>query len=1033
MNYNSDVPSKKTAENPLQMLLRGLPDAYLFLSPDLSIIAASTFYLKAIGKTEKEVLNKNVLDISPKGVNASANSNELNLKDSLNQILKSKEPHMMGRLRVSLPRPTSLKGEAEPHYWEIKNIPVLNGNNEILYIIHKVTEVPGPEVQQEVKSMEGMLRNVLDNSSLGIMAYTATRRTTNEIADFVCIMANLHSENFTGIPASEAVGKNISEIWASYNPKEIINTCAKLVETGNTLAYEQSYKKDGTTKWLYAVSSKLDDGFTISFLEISERKSAEAKFLESNKFKESLINNNINGIVALDKELNYTEWNPFMEKFLGIKKESVIGRNLFEVFPDSKGSEDVNAFIRALNGEKTLIKDKPYLTNPGFYESYISPIYNASNEITGVVAILHDITERKKNEQDLLQSKQKFEAIFNQTSYYVSVLSVEGKIIDSNDAALGMRGISLDYVRGMNFWELAPWRNNRQVENAIKEAAHGKFVRYEVDLIGRDENIISVDFSLTPILDEEKKVIFLIAEGRDITTRKKAEEELRNSQSLLSEAEKIAHYGSWEWDIKENSIVWSDELYRIYGYEPREIQVTYETFIKHIPTTDSERVNSLINASLNTMEPFSFNHPIVQKNGALRYLSGMGKVIAGEDGQPLKMMGTTLDVTEQKEINKEILKSEGLYRALAKNMPNAVVLLYDKNLKITLADGGAMDALEFPGDVIIGMNIREVYNHENDLPLVELFDKSLEGEESTYERELNGKVYKMEIMPVKNSIGEIFAGMSVSQDVTEIKQYQRELEIRIDRLNRSNEELEQFAYVASHDLQEPLRKIRAFGERLSGKFKNELGDDGKDFIDRMQNAASRMQILIDDLLAYSKLSRSKEQYVKVDLSEIVKEVLNDLEITVEQKKAIINCDAICSVMAIEGQMRQLFQNLISNALKFNKPNQIPVVNIKSEIITGKDIKGISKVFRKSKFCRISIQDSGIGFEEKFLDRIFVIFQRLHGRSEYAGTGIGLAICKKIVEHHNGFITAESKPNEGAKFIITLPLNALNDEQAVLPL
>ncbi len=414
-------------------------------------------------------------------------------------------------------------------------------------------------------------------------------------------------------------------------------------------------------------------------------------------------------------------------------------------------------------------------------------------------------------------------------------------------------------------------------------------------------------------------------------------------------------------------------------------------------------------------------------------LIGLDNVIADENGQSLKMMGSIADITEQKEINQEILKSEGLYIALAKNIPNAMVLLYDKNLTVTLAEGTALDALEYPRDVIIGMNIRKIYSNENDLPLVDLFQKSLAGVESTHERELNGKIYKMEIVPVKNSIGEIFAGMSVSQDITGIKQYQRELEIRIDKLNRSNEELDRFAYVASHDLQEPLRKIRAFGEQLSGRFKEELSEEGKDFINRMQNAVLRMQILIDDLLDYSKLSRSKEQYVKVDLSELIKEVLNDLEITIEQKKAVINFDNIGSVMAIESQMRQLFQNLICNALKFNRPDEIPVINIKSEIIAGKDIKGINKIFRKSKYCRITIQDSGIGFEEKFLDRIFVIFQRLHGRSEYAGTGIGLAICKKIVENHYGFITAESKVNEGSTFIITLPLNALNIEQGVLSL
>ncbi len=409
----------------------------------------------------------------------------------------------------------------------------------------------------------------------------------------------------------------------------------------------------------------------------------------------------------------------------------------------------------------------------------------------------------------------------------------------------------------------------------------------------------------------------------------------------------------------------------------------------------------------------------------------MGKVIAVNDGRALKIIGSVLDITNQKESNQQIQESESLYKAMARHMPNAVVMLYDKNLRITIADGAALDAFEFPRDIIIGKKLHEIYSNEQDLPLVNLFQDALEGKESVFEREVNGKIYKMLIVPVKNSVGEIFAGMSMSQDITDDRRDQKELEVRIDKLNRSNEELEQFAYVASHDLQEPLRKIRAFGERLAGKFKSELGEDGKDYIDRMQNAASRMQILIDDLLAYSKLARSKEELVKVDLSEVVKDVLNDLEITIEQRKALVKYDQLSSVLAVQGQMRQLFQNIISNALKFNKPGAVPHIDITTELINGKDIKGVNVLFRKNKFCKISIKDSGIGFEEKFLDRIFVIFQRLHGRSEYAGTGIGLAICKKIVENHNGYITAESILNEGSTFIITLPLYSSEVEKGSL--
>jgi signal transduction histidine kinase len=367
------------------------------------------------------------------------------------------------------------------------------------------------------------------------------------------------------------------------------------------------------------------------------------------------------------------------------------------------------------------------------------------------------------------------------------------------------------------------------------------------------------------------------------------------------------------------------------------------------------------------------------------------------------------------------LENSERFHSIAKIAPTSSVFMYNKDLIITFAEGAETEDSKHELSGWIGKNINEIYISETEKDLVNLFRQSLLGIESTFEKEINNKSYKIEVFPVLNSLKEVFAGMMVLQEITDIRQSQKELEIKIDKLNRSNEELEQFAYVASHDLQEPLRKIRAFGERLASRFKAELGDDGKDYIDRMQNAASRMQILIDNLLAYSKLSRSKEENIEVDLDEIVKEVLIDLEITIEQKKAKIVVDKLPVIMAIKGQMRQLFQNLISNALKFNAPNKVPQISITSEVISGKDFQSHIKNARRSKYCRIVIQDSGIGFEEKFLDRIFVIFQRLHGRSEYAGTGIGLAICKKIVENHNGAITAKSQINEGSSFVITLPL------------
>ncbi len=250
---------------------------------------------------------------------------------------------------------------------------------------------------------------------------------------------------------------------------------------------------------------------------------------------------------------------------------------------------------------------------------------------------------------------------------------------------------------------------------------------------------------------------------------------------------------------------------------------------------------------------------------------------------------------------------------------------------------------------------------------------------------------------------------------------------RRQELVRSNAELQQFAYIASHDLQEPLRKIRVFGDRLKEKCGEELTDQGRDYIERMQNAAERMQALINDLLILSRLTIKAQRFVPVDLAQVAREVLSDLELRIQQTKARVFVGDLPTIDAEPVQMRQLLQNLISNALKFHQLEQSLVVKLYSHFLT--DQERLLEGSAAAELCQIIVEDNGIGFDEKYLDRIFNVFQRLHGYSQYEGTGMGLAICRKIAELHGGSITAESTPGQGAKFIVTLPMKQPRGENA----
>jgi two-component system sensor kinase FixL len=252
-------------------------------------------------------------------------------------------------------------------------------------------------------------------------------------------------------------------------------------------------------------------------------------------------------------------------------------------------------------------------------------------------------------------------------------------------------------------------------------------------------------------------------------------------------------------------------------------------------------------------------------------------------------------------------------------------------------------------------------------------------------------------------------------DITQQKLNEEKLRRYAAELERSNLELQDFAYVSSHDLQEPLRKIQAFGDRLLTREHANLSDQGKDYLERMLNAASRMQNLINDLLAFSRVTSKSKPFVQVSLDKIVTEVLSDLEITIEQTNTEIQRTPLPEIEAEPTQMRQLFQNLISNAIKFRKDNTQPVVKIYWRPLQR---QAHLTATPGDEQIEISIEDNGIGFDEKYLDRIFNIFQRLEGQ-KYEGSGIGLAICRKIAIRHGGDITARSQVGVGTRFIITL--------------
>ncbi|MFZ0547197.1 MAG: ATP-binding protein [Candidatus Promineifilaceae bacterium] len=377
----------------------------------------------------------------------------------------------------------------------------------------------------------------------------------------------------------------------------------------------------------------------------------------------------------------------------------------------------------------------------------------------------------------------------------------------------------------------------------------------------------------------------------------------------------------------------------------------------------------------------------------------------------------------------ELRQSEEKYRTILENIEEGYYEM-DLNGRFTFSSDSVSHILERTHKQIIGVPYQNFFDTAHvdrvtqAFQLVQRTGRSIKSVESRiYRTNEVGRFVELSMILILNPNDEPIGVRGTIRDITERKQAEQ---FRIERkvLERSNRELEQFAYVASHDLQEPLNKIRLFGDRLITKSSIKLDKTGQDYLERMMKSTARMQTLIDNLLALSQVATRGRPFQPTDLSEILEEVISDLETRVRVTEGSILAESLPTIDADPIQMHQLFQNLISNGLKFHRPDAPPVIKLTAKRPVSR--RGQKHIFGEE-YCQIFVTDNGIGFDEKFSARIFQPFQRLHSQNAYEGTGMGLAICQRIVERHGGRITVKSSPNMGTTFAITLPVKQAENE------
>ena len=707
--------------------------------------------------------------------------------------------------------------------------------------------------------------------------------------------------------------------------------------------------------------------------------------------------------------------------------EDTIGINPLEFIPSNDRDRVAFIIMQDLFGnDKRQINEFLTNTNDG-RQVWISAV-GAKTEYQGKPAGLisvRDITQQKKAEEARRESEKRYDAIFNNKMHMVYVHDELGRFLEINDYGLELTGYSRDDLEKVSFQSIVhPEDFPKAIEAVAEVMATGCMDQpVELRIATKPGGMIWVETFCMPLELSDGHYRGL-AIAQDITDRKRMEEALRKSEQSYRLLAENASDVIWTMDMNLRYTYVSPSVTRLRGYSVEEIM--NQTLDKSLTSASKELAISAFAEEI-AMELAESKDLLRSRTLELEMKCNDGSTIWTEitmgflrdsNNNPLGITGVTRDVTWRRKAEEELRETERRYRAIFDN-PLQLVYINDLQGRFIEANACASQAMGYSPEDIANLSYYNLV-HPEDLPKAfealakNMMDGTLERPVEVRLITKSGEIVWIETVgaPLYQN-GELYGGLGIGRDITERKAWEKELRERTEALERSNKELEQFAYVASHDLQEPLRMVASYVQLLSRRYKGKLDADADDFIGYAVDGTNRMQKMINDLLAFSRVGTRGKDFVPTDCESVLNTALANLQVAVKESESVITHDTLPTIEADSSQLVQVFQNLIGNAIKFCGDNT-PHIHISTKRDDGKWL--------------FSVSDDGIGLDPEYRDRIFIIFQRLHGKHEYHGTGIGLAICKKIVERHGGTIWVESEVGNGATFCFTIPtLGGQQDE------
>ena len=720
----------------------------------------------------------------------------------------------------------------------------------------------------------------------------------------------------------------------------------------------------------------------------------------------------------------------------------ITGKPLFDNSGQYIGSI---AIMRDISKERQL-EDQLRQTN----EELEAKVQKRTRELTiSNYHMVNEIKERKLAEIAVKNSEKRFKDLFYSSPEGVFVEGFDGVIHDLNEAGARLYGFTREEMIGKNVRELFPPEELEMAKKRREDVTSGKVSSFEAKVRHKDGHMTPVAVRTAVIEYNEKPALLLHA--RDITDRLKYQETLKQMNQSLEEKvrqrtteleslnDKLQQEVSYRKGVEKAIEQQKDFLRLLIDMNPNLIFVkdqegkfvlVNEAFARFYNTLPKDMIGKLaddFSKNKNEIKLFSEQDAlVVKKNEPILFSDmklfnmGTGKeMYAQMVKRPIKslsdnstnILGIVNDITEIKSAEERLKQSEQLYRQIARNVPNSAILIFDQDLRFVLAEGALIGVISPPKEQVEGKTIYEVTDPETLPDRERRYRAVLNGDHMAEQFEEGGRSLLTNVLPIKDDQGKIIYGMAIILEITDLKMAQKELEEKASNLKRSNEELERFAYVASHDLQGPLRTITSYLQLLEQRYFASLGADAKDFITFSVSGAKRMQQLITDLLNYSRLNSVPRPYQNVNLNELIFVVTKNLESTIQSKGAIIEYSNLPIIFAEQYQLTQMLQNLVDNGMKFVKDSSTPHIKINCT--------------ENNDFWKISVSDNGIGIQNEFKDKVFLIFQRLHTENEYPGTGIGLAICKKVADLHDGQIWFESEDGKGTTFFVTISKHLKN--------